>query len=45
MSIEPSSLGQPLLTPAEAAKHLGICTKQLRGLTRAGSIRYINIGQ
>lgn len=33
-----------LLTPLEAARELAISTKQLRALTRAGKIRYINIG-
>lgn len=34
-----------LMTPAEAAKHLAISTRQLRDLTQNGSIRYVNIGQ
>lgn len=33
-----------LLTPAEAARELRISTKHLRALTRAGLIRYVNIG-
>ena len=34
-----------LLRPEEAATFLAISTRQLRDLTRAGSIRYVNIGQ
>jgi hypothetical protein len=35
----------PLLTPKQAASELAISDKQLRVLTLAGEIRYINIGQ
>lgn len=34
----------PLLTPAEAARELRVSEKQLRWLTNAGQIRYINVG-
>lgn len=34
----------PLLSPSDAAKELCISEKQLRSLTCAGAIRYINIG-
>lgn len=33
-----------LLTPEDAARELAISTKQIRALTCAGEIRYINIG-
>ena len=33
-----------LLTPAEAANELAISEKQLRWLTNAGHIRYVNVG-
>ena len=33
------------MRPEEAARFLAISTRQLRDLTRAGSIRYVNIGQ
>lgn len=34
----------PLLSPADAAQELCISEKQLRALTCAGKIRYVNIG-
>lgn len=34
----------PLLTPDQAASELGISDTQLRALTKAGAIRYVNIG-
>ncbi len=34
----------PLLTPSQAARELAISEKQLRALTCAGKIRYVNIG-
>lgn len=34
----------PLLTPDEAARELAVSQKQLKALTGAGKIRYINIG-
>jgi len=34
----------PLITPADAARQLAISEKQLRELTAAGKIRYVNIG-
>lgn len=33
-----------LLKPAEAAKRLGISTRQLGDITTAGRIRFINVG-
>lgn len=36
--------GRRLLSPAQAAEDLCISEKQLRALTCAGQIRYINIG-
>ncbi|MCT7375898.1 helix-turn-helix domain-containing protein [Chelativorans salis] len=33
-----------LLTPSQAARELCVSDKQLRALTRAGHIRYINVG-
>jgi len=34
----------PLLTPEQAAKHLGIGEDTLRALRKAGEIPYVNVG-
>lgn len=37
-------MAKPLFMPAEAARYLGISVKQLRDITKNGSITYINVG-
>ncbi|TGP34052.1 MULTISPECIES: GIY-YIG nuclease family protein [unclassified Mesorhizobium] len=37
-------MSRPLLSPLEAARELCISEKQLRALTAAGRIKYVNIG-
>ncbi|MGE3307798.1 MAG: helix-turn-helix domain-containing protein [Rhizobiaceae bacterium] len=34
----------PILTPKQAAEHLGICERTLRRVQRSGGIPYVNVG-
>lgn len=43
--VSPDKPLRGLLRPEEAAQFLAISTRQLRDLTRAGDIGYVNIGQ
>ncbi|UHD46596.1 helix-turn-helix domain-containing protein [Aureimonas altamirensis] len=42
--MERPTLSAALLTPQDAAQYLAISTRQLRDLSRAGCLRYVNIG-